>query len=152
MLWFLLVVVCVADENPSMYTGRLVPCLYPILSRTKTGSGHTIQGISLDMLCQRFDITLWGSRHASYQPRSKLNLHETERASFISLEAWRQIFRLAYRQSSPRCGGINLTKTILVESCQTAIWGNDWVSTVLTIRQATRLDDVGIKINVSVYW
>ena len=38
----------------------------------------SIQGISLDTLCRRSDVTLRGS-HASYQPKSKLNLHETER-------------------------------------------------------------------------
>ena len=44
-----------------------------ILSRIKTGSWHTIQGVSLDTLCWRSDVMLQGSC-ASYQPRSKLNL------------------------------------------------------------------------------
>ena len=41
-----------------------------ILSMIKTGSWHTIQGISL---CWRSDLTLQGS-WSSYQPRSRLNL------------------------------------------------------------------------------
>ena len=51
-----------------------------ILSRMQTGSWCTctIQGISLDTLCPRSDVTLQGL-HNSYQPRSKLNLHETKR-------------------------------------------------------------------------
>ena len=48
-----------------------------ILSRIKTASRCTIQEISLDTLLWS-NITLRGSR-ASYQPRSKLNLPETER-------------------------------------------------------------------------
>ena len=41
---------------------------------------RTIQGISLDTLCWRSDVTLRGSR-ASYQPRSKLNVGENMAAA-----------------------------------------------------------------------
>ena len=59
-----------------------------ILSRIETSFSRTIQGISLDMLCQRSDITLRGLP-ANYQPRSKLNLHETERpVSMVFHEPW----------------------------------------------------------------
>ena len=43
------------------------------VSRIKTGSWCTIQGISLDTLCQISTVMIRGL-HASYQPRSKLNL------------------------------------------------------------------------------
>ena len=63
----------------------------------ETGSGCTIQGILLDTLCRRSDVTLRGSC-GTYQPRSKLNLPQNERlvymVHFTSHEASHQIFGL----------------------------------------------------------
>ena len=89
-------------------------CLYPWI---ETGSRHTIQGISLDTLYQRSTVTLWSFRGKCYttfdfqisleilcvdahhraQCQSWVSMKHGGRVSGVihmSLEAWRQIFRL----------------------------------------------------------
>ena len=53
---------CVVWRSVVSHLVQMTGPLYFNLSRIKTGPWRTIQGISLDTLCWRSDVTLWGSR------------------------------------------------------------------------------------------